>query len=189
MQQTKNLRKNNMTAEITAPSSTAKKILGLPLYTKKSRKFMPAYPPSSMEVVSPTNVAAPCRFDETAMDMIMGTGLMPIRLAMARATGATIRTVATLSTKADIMPANNASAMMAQHTLGTWAMIMSASLAGIFDSMNMETMPIVPAIIRSTLKSMLSMILSSGSMPEAIKQHADIRATQVLYFGRASIRI
>ena len=101
-------------------------------------------------MVSPTRVAAPWRLEETAMAMIMGTGLIFNRLEMAMATGATMRTVATLSTNA----ANRASITTAHLTLGTWARSTSAIRAGIRDSMNSDTMPMVPAIIISTFQSM-----------------------------------
>ena len=35
---------------------------------------MPAYPPSRIEVVSPTSVAAPCRLEATDMAITDGTG-------------------------------------------------------------------------------------------------------------------
>ena len=55
-------------------------------------------------MVSPTRVAAPCRLLETAMAMISGIGLVFSCFATARPTGATISTVATLSTNAEIRP-------------------------------------------------------------------------------------
>ena len=59
-----------------------------------------------MEVVSPTSVAAPWRLEETAMLISIPTGLIFSFLQTARPTGATIRTVATLSMKAEMTPAN-----------------------------------------------------------------------------------
>ena len=88
------------------------------------------------------------------MAMTIGTGLIFSRLEMAMATGATISTVATLSTKAEMSPANRASITTAHFTLGTWARRISAIRAGIRDSMNRDTMPMVPAIIISTFQSM-----------------------------------
>ena len=55
-------------------------------------------------MVSPTRVAAPWRFEDTAMEIIMATGEILSFLQIARATGATIYTVATLSINAEIMP-------------------------------------------------------------------------------------
>ena len=106
-----------------------------------------------MAVVSPTSVAAPCKLEDTAMPMIKGTGLVLSFLQMANATGAIIKTVATLSTKAEITPANSASATAAVLTLDTLDMIISASRDGILLSINSFTSPIVPAIISKTLKS------------------------------------
>ena len=53
-------KKNIMTGTVaSAPSSTAQKIPGLPSMKMKSTKFIFAAPPSMIEVVSPTSVAAP----------------------------------------------------------------------------------------------------------------------------------
>ncbi len=109
---------------------------------------MPAKLPSSMLVVSPTIVAAPCRFEDTAMAINTGTGEIFSFREMARPTGATISTVATLSTKALTTPANSASTVTAHFTLGTRTINCSA---GMRLSINSVTSPIVPAIISSTL--------------------------------------
>ena len=85
------------------------------------------------------------------MAMSTGTGEMCSLRAMARPTGATISTVATLSTKALMNPANSASIHTAQRTSGTRTMSISARRAGILLSMNSATVPMVPAIISSTL--------------------------------------
>ena len=103
--------------------------------------------------MSPTSVAAPSRLEATAIAMIDGTGLIFSFLAIVRAIGATIRTVATLSTKAEMSPAKTASEMTAHLTFGVFWMILSAIRAGIFDSMKSETSPIVPKIIRITFHS------------------------------------
>ncbi len=106
-----------------------------------------------MLVVSPTSVAAPCKLDDTAMAMSTGTGDRFSRRAMASPTGATISTVATLSTKALMNPASSASTDTAHRTSGTWAMSSSASRAGILLWIKRKTVPIIPAIISRTLKS------------------------------------
>ncbi len=87
-----------------------------------------------MEVVSPTSVAAPCRLEETATERIIGTGEMSSFLQTARATGAIIRTVATLSMKAETAPANRDIRMMTHMTLEHFPRIFSARRFGIFDS-------------------------------------------------------
>lgn len=111
--------KNSRTpSDASAPSSTPKKIPGRPSIQKKSKKFIFAKPPSRMLVVSPTSVAAPCKLEETAIEMRTGTGEMRSLRAMASPTGATISTVATLSTKALMNPANSASAQTAHRTFG-----------------------------------------------------------------------
>ena len=85
------------------------------------------------------------------MAMSTGTGDSFSRRAMASPTGATISTVATLSTKALMTPANRASTHTAHLTLGTRVMSCSAKRAGILLSMKRDTVPMVPAIISRTL--------------------------------------
>ena len=156
-------------AESTAPSSTAKNIPGRPLYQKKSIKLISSAEPSIIAVVSPTKVAAPCKFDETAIAIIKGTGFVLSFLQISSATGAIISTVATLSTNAEMIPANKAIATAAHLTFGTFSIIKSASNSGILLSINKATMPIVPAIISKTLKSIDSTTLLRGNIPLIIK--------------------
>ena len=104
-----------------------------------------------MLVVSPTSVAAPCRLEDTAMAMITGTGEIFSLRAMARPTGATMSTVATLSTNALMTPAKSASTHTAHWALGTRTISCSARRAGIRLRMNSDTIPMVPDIISSTL--------------------------------------
>ena len=87
-----------------------------------------------MEVVSPTRVAAPCKLEDTAMDKSMGIGLILIFLQMASPTGAIIKTVATLSIKADTEPANKDIKMITHITLEHLSNIISARRLGILDS-------------------------------------------------------
>ena len=63
----------------------------------------------------------------------------------------TMGTVATLSTKALMTPANSASIHTAHLTSGTRTISISARRAGILLSMNSATVPMVPAIMSSTL--------------------------------------
>ena len=118
-----------------APASTTQNIPGFPLSTKKSEKSRFAAFARRIDVVSPTSVAAPCRFEETAMQMMLDTGEILTFLQKASATGAIIRTVATLSTKAEIMPANRDIATTAHLTLGILEMSTSDISCGILDSM------------------------------------------------------
>ena len=83
--------------------------------------------------------------------MSTGTGEIFSFRDMATPTGATISTVATLSTKALITPANTARAVTAHMTLGVFVIIISARRAGILLSINRLTRPMVAAIIISTL--------------------------------------
>ncbi len=126
-------------------------MLGLPLSQKNSMKFMSAKPPSRILVVSPTSVAAPCRLEDTAMAISTGTGEILSLREIASPTGATISSVATLSTKALTTPANRLSAVTAHRTFGTFAIISSARRAGMRLSMNSVTMHMVAEIISSTL--------------------------------------
>ena len=179
--------------EASAPSSTPKKMPGRPFIQKKSKKFISAKPPSRMLVVSPTSVAAPCRLELTAMAMRTGTGESRSFRAMARPTGATISTVATLSTKALMTPAKRASIQTAHFTLGTWTMSCSARRAGILLAMKRDTVPMVPAIIISTLKSTARAASVRGksytpSCPRSKKAPAPPRAAKGRKRGRASIR-
>ena len=72
--------------------------------------------------------------------------------------------------------AKSASATAAHFTLGTFSIIRSASNSGILLSINSATMPIVPAIISKTLKSIAPRILPTGSIPVITKISADPRA-------------
>ena len=85
------------------------------------------------------------------MEISTGTGEIFNFLEMARPTGATISTVATLSTKALMTPAKRARAVTAHFTFGTLVIRSSARRAGIRLSMNRVTVPMVPPIIRRTL--------------------------------------
>ena len=66
--------------------------------------------------------------------------------------GATINTVATLSTKAEITPANPANKMIAHLVEETLLIIQSANNEGMPDSINSETTIIVPAMIMKTFQ-------------------------------------
>ena len=130
-----------------------------------------------MDVVSPTRVAAPCKLDETAMQMSSATGDILSFFAIDSATGAIIRTVATLSTNADTTPANTDSATATHMTLGVFCSRRSAMRSGIFDSINSATVPIVPASIRRTFQSMAVKTEASGIAPETTKMTAETSAT------------
>lgn len=117
-----------------APASTTQNMPGLPSSTKKSEKSRFAALASRIEVVSPTRVAAPWRFDETAMQIMLGTGEMLSFLHSASATGAIIRTVATLSTNAETIPAKRLMQTTAHLTLGIFDIRTSLISCGILDS-------------------------------------------------------
>ena len=89
-----------------------------------------------MDVVSPTRVAAPCKLEETATVKTVLIGETLNLFAISRAIGATIKTVATLSIKAETSPENNASATNISFTSLSLFTSISATLAGIFDSIH-----------------------------------------------------
>ena len=160
-----------------APASTAKAMPGLPRNQKKSLKLMFMYPASRIEVVSPTRVAAPCRLLETAMAMSRGTGLVFSCLATARPTGATISTVATLSTKAEMTPEKTESATAAHWMVGTFCRSFSAIRPGIRLWMKSSTVAMVPASIISTFQLMAPRAADGGRMPMSRNTSAAPRAT------------
>ena len=130
-----------------APISTAKNIDSFPSSTKKSKKLISANPASIIDVVSPTKVAAPCKLDETAILIITGTGETFSFFEIAMPIGASIKTVATLSIKAETSPLNTERTTRAAIPFGILAISPSAILFGILDSEN------IPTEITETLKA------------------------------------
>ncbi len=129
-------------------------------------------------------MAAPCRFDAIAMAITLGTGDISSFFEMVMATGATISTVATLSTNADIKPAKTERAIIAHFTSGTLLSIISARREGIPDSIKRSTIPIVPVIIKITFQSISVSTSPKGSVPEITNKAAEARATYARYLGR-----
>ncbi len=125
-------------------------------------------------------VAAPWRLDDTDIAIMPGTGDIFNFLDIVSATGATIRTVATLSIKAEIIPAKRDREMIAHLTFGILVIIISARSEGIFDSINSETIPIVPAIIIITFQSTEKKTLFSGMIPRITKSAAEVSAIYAL---------
>ena len=119
------------------------------------------------------------------MQISSGTGLVPSRVAIASATGATISTVATLSTNAEIKPANTDSATATHMMFGVLRSRRSAIRSGIFEAMNSETVPIVPASIIRMFQSICVSASETGSAPEIIMIAADASATRYRHFGSA----
>ena len=138
-------------------------------------------------MVSPTSVAAPCRLEETAMEMMNGTGLAFSFRQMERPMGAIISTVATLSTKAEMTPAKSESATAAHLTLGTRSIIRSERSIGIRLSVKSATSPMVPMIMSRTLKSMDGRIFSSGNIPVQINTSPEVSAMQGRYLPNISM--
>ena len=87
------------------------------------------------------------------MQMMVGTGEIFSFLQTASATGAIISTVATLSTKAETMPANRLITTVIQRTFFVLPIRISLSRFGMPDPMKSQTVPIVPTIIMITFQS------------------------------------
>ena len=104
------------------------------------------------------------------------------------AMGASIKTVATLSIKAEIKPAKRDRHTIIHFTFGTSLMILSAMRCGILDSVKRATKPIVPAIIKITFQSMAKKTSLKGSIPKSTKIRADEQATIGLWFVKVIIK-
>gem|GEM_PF-3911823 len=110
------------------------------------------------------------------MAMMAFTGDILSFRDMVTATGATISTVATLSTKAEITPAKSARDMTAHFTLGILSMIRSAKREGIRELMKRDTTPMVPVIIMITFQSTAPITFSTGRIPKITNKLAEARA-------------
>ena len=141
-----------------------------------------------MDVVSPTRVAAPCRFAEIEMAIIGFTGEIFSFLERRTAMGASIKTVATLSIKAEIKPAKSERLTMIHFTSGSPLMILSAIRCGILDSVNKATSPIVPAIIKMTFQSIAKKTSWYGKIRKTTKIAAEMHAISGLRFVKIIIK-
>ncbi len=140
-----------------APNCTMKKSDGFPWNTKNSLKpkFVPCReikPAVIMLGGSPTSVAVPCKFDEIAIPISTGTGDAFKRCAIASAIGATISTVATLSTNAEIPDANAQSQSIATPAVLDRRINQSANQVGTFDLINSWAIMDMPVKIPNTFQ-------------------------------------
>jgi hypothetical protein len=101
--------------------------------------------------VSPTSVAAPCKFEDTAILIITGIGDIFAFFEIAIPIGASIKTVATLSIKAEIKPLSTDNKITVIKVFGIAVAILSASLLGMPLSENTPTTTIIPNSIITTL--------------------------------------
>src|SRR3989338_4197163 len=101
---------------------------------------------------SPIKVAVPCRLEDIAIAIIMFIGFILIFFANDNAMGATIRTVATFSTKAEMKPVNAHVASMAQEVFLVLFTILSAMYAGPRLSMNIFATIKVPTKMPMTFQ-------------------------------------
>ena len=108
-------------------------------------------------------------------------------LLISSPTGASISTVATLSTKAEITPEKIDRAITAQQALPTFDKIISASLDGIPVSINKLTRPIVPAIIMITFQLIFGSTCPAGRTPKMTIAAAAPNANQTRHLEKISI--
>ena len=106
----------------------------------------------------------------------METGFIFSFLQISIPTGASIRTVATLSTNAEIRPENRLSATMAHWTFGVIFSSPSAMRRGILLSMNSSTMAMVPVSIMSTFQLTACGAALSGTIPRTRNSAAALSA-------------
>jgi len=93
---------------------------------------------------SPTKVAVPSRFDMTASPIIKLVGLIFSFLQSARAIGAITRTVATFSTKIEIIPVITRIATIAKPVFLLEFTMESAMRAGTFEYINSAAIIMLP---------------------------------------------
>ena len=101
---------------------------------------------------SPMRVAVPCRLLDRAMAIIIVAGFMLSFLARARAMGATIKTVATFSTKAEMNPVSTQMRRIAQAVFLALLTMISAMKAGTRLSMNRSARTRVPTKMPMTFQ-------------------------------------
>ena len=114
--------------------------------------------------------------------MTIGTGEIFSFFEIAIATGAIIRTVATLSTNAEITPANNDRKMVTIQTLPDFSSSVSAMRIGIFDSIKKKTITIIPNSMSSTLKFRTDGRFAIGTIPVQMNSSAAAAAAYTRYF-------
>jgi hypothetical protein len=137
---------------------------------------------------SPIRVAVPCRLLETAIAIIIFIGFILNFFANDKAMGATIKTVATFSTNAEIKPVRAHMLKIAQAVFFALSTIISAIYAGTRLSIKIFAITRVPTNIlitfqltdeKASLKEMVRLIISRA---------AEITAMCVLFFGRNTKR-
>src|SRR3989338_2078619 len=124
---------------------------GLPFIQKKSLNVRLADMANIIEGESPIMVAQPWRFDDIAIPIKNGTGFAFNFLDTSNAIGATIRTVATFSTKLDMNPASAHTARSAPPMVFALSTRRVARYAGTPENMNSSESTIVPQNTPRTL--------------------------------------
>ena len=104
-------------------------------------------------------------------------------------TGATIRTVATLSTNADMNPENRDMKMMTHITFFALSSSQSAIRFGILDCIKKSTRTMVPPIISRTFQLIADRIDPSGRIPLTMKISAVASTIQIRRFIKTVIRM
>ena len=147
-----------------------------------------ANPPKSILGGSPIRVAVPWRLLETAMANIILVGLIFSLRARARAMGATIRTVATFSTKAEINPVRAQIYKIAQQVFLARSTISSARYAGTRLSIKTSATASVPTNIPITFQ----LIARNASFGLRVwlktSRIAPIKATRLLFWEGLQIK-
>jgi hypothetical protein len=129
---------------------------------------------------SPIKVAVPCKLLDIAIPIIILTGLILIFLASANAIGATIKTVATFSTKAEIKPVSKQINNMAQHVFFDLSTIISAIYAGTLLSIKISATTSVPTKIPMTFQFMAKNASCQETVRVIIRTALERTATRVL---------
>ena len=134
---------------------------------------------------SPIKVAVPCRLLDMAMAIIMFTGLISSFFANARAMGATIKTVATFSTKAEIKPVKIQIKSIAHPVLFDLSTISSAKKAGTLLLIKLSARANVPTKMPITFQFIEKKASLVEIAPVNISNSAPVIATYILLLGQA----
>src|SRR3990167_3144725 len=138
---------------------------------------------------SPIKVAHPCKLLDMAIAIIMLVGLIFSFLAKDKAIGATIKTVATFSTNAEIKPESAQIKSIDQAVFLALSTIISAIYAGTRLSIKISATTNVPTNIPITFQLMAKNASLGLITPNKTKSRAPITAMGVLFLGKKTKRI
>ena len=143
---------------------------------------MPVYPARIIEGASPIIVAEPCRLAESVRPIRNGVGSTPRCSAIAKATGATMRIVATLSTHAEMNPPRRQTRTMAMPVCADRETMPRARSRGTPELANMCATTYVPAKVPRTFRLMADSAERTGMKPRATKASANAQTTGAFHF-------